>query len=81
MRKRIFWSIFLAALLSSLIMGSMVMAVQYRILEDRIFTELATECELIRQGLAVSADPYAYFDSLSARDAHHIGGRRRHRAL
>ncbi len=68
MRKRIFWSIFAAALLASLVMASMVLAVQYRILEDRIFTELATECDLIQESLAVSKDPYAYFDSLSARD-------------
>ena len=65
MRKRIFWSIFLAALLASLIMGSMVMAVQYRILEDRIFVEMATECGLIRNGLTLSEDPYTYFGNLS----------------
>ncbi|MBA4348283.1 MAG: hypothetical protein C0413_05495 [Clostridiales bacterium] len=64
MRKRIFWNIFLSSLIAALLLGSVILLAQYRIFENLVFSELASESRYVQSGLASAADEHAYLTSL-----------------
>ncbi|MEN6563805.1 MAG: PAS domain-containing protein [Christensenella sp.] len=64
MRQRIFWNIFLSSLIAALLLGGAILAMQYRVFEKLVFTELAGECEYVASGLLSAQDEQAYLLSL-----------------
>ena len=64
MRKRIFWNIFLSSLIAALLLGGVVLLVQYRSLETLMFSELSTECKYVELGLSSASDEQVYLDGL-----------------
>lgn len=68
MRKRIFWNIFLSSLIAALLLGGVILLAQYRVFENLIFSELATECKYVETGLVSATDEHAYLSSLPSSD-------------
>ncbi len=68
MRQRIFWNIFLASVIAAVLLGGAVLVTQYDVFEERIFSELESECGYVSAGLLQAADENAYFASLSSRN-------------
>ena len=64
MRKRIFWNIFLSSLIAALLLGGVILLVQYRSLETLMFSELSTECKYVELGLSSASDEQVYLDGL-----------------
>ena len=64
MRKRIFWNIFLSSLIAALLLGGVILLVQYHSLETLMFSELSTECKYVELGLASASDEQTYLDGL-----------------
>jgi two-component system phosphate regulon sensor histidine kinase PhoR len=65
LKKRIFRNILLASLIAAFLMGGAVLAAQYRVFENRLFTELQSECAYVAAGLSQAADEQAYLSSLT----------------
>ncbi|HWQ07334.1 MAG TPA: ATP-binding protein [Feifaniaceae bacterium] len=68
MRQRIFWNIFLASVIAAVLLGGAVLVTQYGVFEERIFSELESECGYVSAGLLQAADESAYFASLSSKN-------------
>lgn len=68
MRQRIFWNIFLASVIAAVLLGGAVLVTQYDVFEERIFSELESECGYVSAGLLQAADENAYFASLSSKN-------------
>ncbi|MEN6419793.1 MAG: ATP-binding protein [Clostridiaceae bacterium] len=68
MRQRIFWNIFLASVIAAVLLGGAVLVTQYDVFEERIFSELESECGYASAGLLQAVDESAYFASLSSKN-------------
>lgn len=68
MRQRIFWNIFLASVIAAVLLGGTVLVTQYRAFEDRIFSELESECGYVAVGLLQAENETAYFGSLDSKN-------------
>jgi len=68
MRQRIFWNIFLASVIAAVLLGGAVLVTQYDVFEERIFSELESECGYVSAGILQAADETAYLDSLSSKN-------------
>lgn len=66
MKKRIFRNILLASLIAAFLMGGAVLAAQYRVFEERVFSELESECGYVAAGLLQADDEQAYLETVSA---------------
>ncbi len=68
MRKRIFWNIFLSSLIAAVLLGGVVLLAQYRVFENLVFSELASECRYVETGLLSASDEATYLSSLPSSD-------------
>lgn len=68
MRQRIFWNIFLASVIAAVLLGGAVLVTQYDVFEERIFSELESECGYVSAGLLQAVNESAYFASLSSKN-------------
>ncbi|HWQ06089.1 MAG TPA: ATP-binding protein [Feifaniaceae bacterium] len=68
MRQRIFWNIFLASVIAAVLLGGAVLLAQYRLFEERIFSELTSECGYVATGLLLAENEGDYFGSLPSKN-------------
>ncbi len=68
MRKRIFWNIFLSSLIAALLLGGVILLAQYRVFENLVFSELASECRYVETGLVSATDEQTYLQDLPSSD-------------